>query len=131
MQPKILIVDDEMEFTKALEQYFGARGYEVHVALTGSSGIALVDHYNPDVVLTDLKLPGLDGDDILKHVRRTHPNTKVIVITAYNDGGKAKRRLLALGAFAHFDKPLPSLQDLGQTIQRALASSGGPDATKP
>ena len=120
--PKIVAIDDELEFTRALDQFFGVRGYEVHVALTGTSGIALVDTHNPEVVLVDLKLPGLDGDEVLKRIRLTHPKTRVIVITAYNDGGKTRDRLLGLGAFAHFDKPLSSLRDLAEAIKRALAT---------
>ena len=118
----IVAIDDEAEFTKAIEQFFGARGYEVHVAMTGPSGLELVDAHTPEVVLVDLKLPGMDGDEILKHIRRTHPTTRVIVITAYNDGGKTRDRLLALGAFAHFDKPVSSLRDLADAIKRAFAS---------
>ena len=120
--PKLVAIDDEVEFTKTIDQFFSARGYEVHVALTGTSGVELVDYHKPDVVLVDLKLPGMDGDEILKHIRRTHPSTKVIVITAYNDGGKTRDRLLALGAFAHFDKPLSSLRDLADAVKRALAA---------
>ena len=116
---KLVAIDDELEFTRTIEQFFTARGYEVRVALTGTSGIELVDYYDPDVVLVDLKLPGMDGDQILQHIRRTHPKTKVIVITAYNDGGKTRDRLLSLGAFAHFDKPLSSLRDLAETVKRA------------
>ena len=119
--PKLVAIDDELEFTKTIDQFFSARGYEVHVALTGTSGIELVDYHHPDVVLVDLKLPGMDGDEILKHIRRTHPSTKVIVITAYNDGGKTRDRLLALGAFAHFDKPLSSLRDLADSVKQALS----------
>ncbi len=121
--PKLFAIDDEVEFTKTLDQFFSSRGYEVHVALTGTSGIELVEYHKPDVVLVDLKLPGMDGDEILQRIRRQHPQTKVIVITAYNDGGKTRDRLLSLGAFAHFDKPLSSLRDLAQAIQRALAGS--------
>ena len=109
-----------MEFTKTIDQFFSARGYEVHVALTGTSGLELVDYHQPQVVLVDLKLPGMDGDELLRHIRRTHPDIKVIVITAYNDGGKTRDRLLSLGAFAHFDKPLSSLRDLAATVQQAL-----------
>ena len=120
---KIVAIDDELEFTKTLDQFFSTRGYEVHVALTGTSGVELVDYHKPDVVLVDLKLPGLDGDEILKHIRRTHPTTKVIVITAYNDGGKTRDRLLTLGAFAHFDKPISSLRDLADAVKRAVAAT--------
>ena len=122
-KPRMVAIDDEVEFTKTIDQFFSARGYEVHVALTGTSGIELVDYHQPQVVLVDLKLPGMDGDEILKHIRRTHPKTRVIVITAYNDGGKTRERLLALGAFAHFDKPLSSLRDLAQTVKQATTAT--------
>ena len=122
-QPKLVAIDDEVEFTKTIDQFFSARGYEVHVALTGTSGLELVDYHEPDVVLVDLKLPGMDGDELLQRIRSAHPNIRVIIITAYNDGGKTRERLLSLGAFAHFDKPLTSLRDLAETIKRAVADS--------
>ena len=120
-RPKLVAIDDEVEFTKTIDQFFSARGYEVHVALTGTSGLELVDYHLPQVVLVDLKLPGMDGDELLQHIRRTHPDIKVIIITAYNDGGKTRDRLLSLGAFAHFDKPLSSLRDLAEAVKQALA----------
>lgn len=123
MTPTIVAIDDEMEFTKTIDHFFSARGYTVHVALTGTSGMELVDYHHPDVVLVDLKLPGMDGDEILTRIRQTYPNTKVIVITAYNDGGKTRDRLLSLGAFAHFDKPISSLRDLADAVKRALAAT--------
>lgn len=122
-QPRIVAIDDEAEFTKTLHQFFSARGYEVHIALTGTSGLELVELHEPQVVLVDLKLPGMDGDELLQHIRRTRPHTKVIIITAYNDGGKTRDRLLSLGAFAHFDKPLSSLRDLADTVKRALSAT--------
>ncbi len=120
--PRIVAIDDEVEFTKTIHQFFSARGYEVHIALTGTSGLELVDLHEPQVVLVDLKLPGMDGDEVLQQIRRTHPQTPVIIITAYNDGGKTRDRLLALGAFAHFEKPLSSLRDLAETVKRAFQS---------
>lgn len=119
----IVVIDDEVEFTKTLDQFFSARGFAVHVALTGTSGMELIDYHKPPVVISDLKLPGMDGDELLQHIRRTHPATRVIVVTAYNDGGKTEQRLLALGAFAHFYKPLSSLRDLSDTVKRALTQT--------
>jgi len=120
-KPRLVAIDDEVEFTKAIEQFFSLRGYDVQIALTGTSGLALVDAANPSVVLVDLKLPGIDGDELLQRIRQRHPQTKVIIVTAYNDGGKTRDRLLSLGAFAHFDKPLTSLRDLAAMVQRAVA----------
>lgn len=120
--PKIVAIDDEAEFTKTIRQFFSSRGYEAHIALTGTSGLELVNLHRPQVVLIDLKLPGMDGEEILRRIKHSHPSIKVIVITAYNDGGKTRDRLLSLGAFAHFDKPLSSLRDLADAVKRALIS---------
>ncbi|MBI4597802.1 MAG: response regulator [Candidatus Omnitrophica bacterium] len=120
-QATIVAIDDEAEFTSTLREFFSARGYTVHVALTAPTGVELIARHLPQVVLVDLKLPGMDGDEVLQLVRRDYPATKVIVITAYNDGGKTRDRLLALGAFAHYDKPLSSLRDLAETVKRAVA----------
>ena len=119
-RPILVAIDDEIEFTKTLNEFFTARGYDVHVALTGLTGLALVEQHRPQAVLVDLKLPGMDGDELLKTVHHRHPRMPVIVITAYNDGGKTRDRLLAAGASAHFDKPLSSLRDLADTIRRAM-----------
>ena len=123
-KPRIVAIDDEVEFTKTIEAFFALRGYQIEVALSGPSGLKLVEAHKPDVVLVDLKLPGMDGDELLQQIRRRYPGTKVIVITAYNDGGKTRDRLLGLGAFAHLDKPLSSLRDLAAVVQQALAPIG-------
>ena len=129
-EPKLVVIDDELEFTKALDQFFSARGYEVHVALRGQSGLQLIETERPDIVLMDLKMPGMDGDEVLRRIRLTHPDTKVIVITAYDDGA-TKQRLLALGAFAHLEKPLQSIAILAQTMVRALESTRRPAPPNP
>lgn len=121
--PTLVIIDDESEFVKTVNNFFVARGYEVHTAMTGTSGVELIDAKLPHVVLVDLKLSGMDGDEVLKYVRRNHPDIKVIMMTAYNDGGKTRERLLRLGAHAHFDKPLSSLRELSVAVKEAVAAS--------
>lgn len=117
--PKLVVIDDELDFTKALDQFFRVRGYEVYVALRGASGLQLVEEHRPDVVLIDFKMPGMDGDEVLAQIHHRYPKTKVIVITAYDDG-KTRARLLELGAFAHFEKPVQSLQILAKAVKQAL-----------
>lgn len=121
----IVAIDDEPEFTRTIAQYFNPRGYEVHAALNGASGIQLVELHRPDVVLIDLKMPGIDGDKALTEIRRINAKTQVIVITAYSDEGRTRERVLALGAFAHFEKPISSMRHLAEAVDQAAALAAG------
>ena len=121
----IVAVDDEAEFTQTLAQYFTPRGYTVHTALNGAAGIQLVELHRPAVVLIDLKMPGIDGDKALAEIRRINPKTQVIVITAYSDEGRTRERLLALGAFGHFEKPISSMRHLAEAVNQAAALAAG------
>ena len=115
-KPRIVAIDDEPDFIDMLQNYFGLRGYEINVAVRGAKGIEIVKEKLPDVVLMDLKMPGIDGDEVLKLLKSMSPAPKVIFITAYDDGGKTKARLLNMGAFACLDKPISSLKDLEEMI---------------
>lgn len=118
-KPKIVAIDDEVEFIDMLKNYFSLRGYDIEVALRGAKGIELVKEKRPDVVLMDLKMPGIDGDEVLTLLKSMTPAPKVIFVTAYDDGGKTKARLLRMGAYAYFDKPISSLKDLEEAINKA------------
>lgn len=118
-KPRIVAIDDEVEFIDMIKSYFEPRGYDITVAIRGTKGIELVKENKPDVVLMDLKMPGIDGDEVLSFLKSMDPSPKVIFVTAYNDGGKTKARLLKMGAYAYFDKPVSSLRELEETINKA------------
>ena len=61
-KPKIVAIDDEAEFINMLESYFVPRGYDIAFSLRGANGLELIRERRPDIVLMDLKMPGLDGD---------------------------------------------------------------------
>ena len=119
-KPKIVAIDDEVEFIDFLKDYFSMRGYEIDVALRGAKGLELVKEKKPDVVLIDLKMPGIDGDEALRLMKSMDPSPKVIFVTAYDGGGKTKARLLKMGAYAYFDKPISSLKTLEESIINAF-----------
>ena len=119
---KIVAIDDEPDFIATLKDYFSLRGYDIDVALRGATGIELVKDKKPNVVLMDLKMPGIDGDEVLKLIRSMNPSPKVIFITAYDDGGKTRARLLDMGAYAYFDKPVVSLKLLEVAVNKASQS---------
>ena len=118
-KPRIVAIDDEVDFITMLEEYFKPRGYEIEVAIRGARGIELVKEKKPDVVLMDLKMPGIDGDEVLRLLKSMEPSPQVIFVTAYDDGGKTKARLLKMGAYACLDKPISSLKELEETINKA------------
>jgi len=118
-KPRIVAIDDEAEFIDMLTNYFAPRGYDMAAAVRAAKGIELIKERKPNVVLMDLKMPGIDGDEVLTLLRSMKPSPKVIFISAYDDGGKTKARLLGMGAYAHFDKPLSSLRELEETVNKA------------
>lgn len=119
---KLLTIDDEPEFTNLIQSYFGPRGYEVLVANDGDVGLALAKKENPDVCLIDLKMPGLHGDDVLREILFYKPSAKCIMITASEGEGKTSEKLIAMGAYTCFDKPITSLRNLENTIKKALGN---------
>ncbi len=120
--PILVTIDDEIEFTNLISGYFGARGYEVFTANAGDHGLKLAKEKKPDVCLIDLKMPGIHGDEVLKEILATYPGTKCIMITASEGEGKTRDKLLKLGAYACFDKPISSLKELEAKIREALNS---------
>lgn len=103
-QKKILIVDDQNGIRILLMELFGNEGYEMYQAANGKAALEVVEKDNPDLVLLDMKIPGMDGLEILKHIKSTHPQIKVIMMTAYGELDIIKQAK-DLGAISHFTKP--------------------------
>jgi CheY-like chemotaxis protein len=122
IKPVIVAIDDEAEFIDMINNYFKPRGYDISIAIRGTRGIELVKEKKPNVVLMDLKMPGIDGDEVLTLLKSMSPAPKVIFVTAYDDGGKTKARLLKMGAYAYMDKPVASLRELEELVVKAANS---------
>jgi len=116
---RILAIDDEESFADILKQYFELRGYEIDVVPDGISGLELFQKKKYDVVLLDLKMVGPNGDEVLKDMRKIDPEVKAIFVTAFNDSGKTKKRLLEQGVYGYIEKPLASLKILQDLIDKA------------
>ena len=117
---RILAVDDETSFTDLLKQYFEPRGYKIDVASDGNAGLKCVSENEYDVALLDLKMGGVNGDEIMKEIKESGAKTAVIFITAFSDSGQTKSRLIKEGAFAFLEKPLTSLKDLENLINESV-----------
>jgi two-component system response regulator CpxR len=125
--PKILLVDDEREFVQTLQERLGARGFDAAIAYNGEDALSVVDADAPDVMVLDLKMPGIDGLTVLRHVKQDNHHTAVIILTGH--GSKAERNLATdLGVFSYLQKPV-DIEVLTQVIREAdrkiKRSSGG------
>ncbi len=114
---RVLLVDDEREFVQTLSERLELRDMGSAVAYDGESALALVAEDDPEVMIIDLKMPGIDGMEILKQVKTTRPEIEVIVLTGH--GSEADRkRCMQLGAFAYMQKPV-DIDELSDTLKKA------------
>src|SRR5438128_638485 len=101
---RLLVVDDTPAVREVLRDFFVDLGYSVALAADGLEGLAAIPLFHPDVVLLDLRMPELDGEDVFAALRLLDENLPVIIITASHDDELA-RHLLRRGAFDFVPKP--------------------------
>jgi signal transduction histidine kinase len=120
-KPRILIIDDEENIRSTLEEFISRNGYEVDSASDGKSALALLGRNSYDLVLSDLKMPNVDGAAVIEWVARAHAETPVIVMTGHATIESAIHALRA-GAYDYLLKPL-SLEEIERTIRNCLEKS--------
>ena len=115
---RLLVVDDEPIVGKRLKQVFDKIGFEVETYTDSASALAAIKDKSFDIVVTDLKMEGIDGIEVLKRVRAMNPGTQVIIITGYASPDTAELAQKH-GVFAFLAKPF-RLDELKQVIYRAV-----------
>jgi two-component system, NtrC family, response regulator GlrR len=119
----ILLVDDDPDLLKLISLRLTSAGYRVRTADSGETALATIAVERPSTVITDLRMPGIDGLQLFEAVHRQHPALPVIILTAHGtipDAVNATQR----GVFGYLTKPFDS-QDLLQKVAAALEASGG------
>jgi DNA-binding NtrC family response regulator len=116
---RLLIVDDEEIVLKDLQHIMSREGYAVTATKSGARAMALLEAHAFDVVLTDLRLENVDGMDILKKCRERHPDSEVILITAYATAESAVKAMKQ-GAFYYVSKPF-RLDEVRKVVAEAVA----------
>ena len=116
---KVLVVDDEDALRTVLSGELASEGYDVHTAGDGNDAIQNLQSANFDLVLLDIKMPGLNGFEVLKFVKEKYPKTKVVMLTGFADLKNAIESK-KLGAEDFVSKPY-DLVDLLTTIERVLS----------
>lgn len=119
MKGKILIVDDQFGIRMLLQELFQREGYQTFQAADGKKALEIVTAHKPDIVLLDMKIPGMDGLEILKHIRAKDTDCKVLIMTAYGELGMIQEAL-DLGAIAYVAKPF-DIMELRDQINQLLS----------
>jgi two-component system, response regulator, stage 0 sporulation protein F len=120
MSSKILIVDDQYGIRILLNEVFQKEGYTTYQAANGMQALEIVRKHRPDLVLLDMKIPGMDGIEILKRLKEIDQDIKVIIMTAYGELDMIQETK-ELGAIMHFAKPF-DIDDLREAVKKHLIS---------
>ena len=122
MKAKILVIDDDTSLRRVLEYNLQEEGYEVQAASSGEEGLYLFRQSPPDLVITDMKMPGMDGLMVLKSIKEISPEALVIIITAFGTVDVAVEAMKS-GAYDYITKPF-NRDELKLTVKKALQYSG-------
>lgn len=118
MGPRILLVDDDIDLLDTLVRLLGRQGYTCRVASSGDEGIRTMEAESPDVVVTDLRMPGMDGLMVARHARQHCPPIPVIVMTAYTTS-ETHQDVRRMGGTTYLTKPFANV-DLLNAVRRAV-----------
>ncbi len=125
---RVLVIDDDEETRTLVKRMLVGEGHQIEEAPDGAEGLRLFGKGRPDVVLTDINMPGLDGHDVIAAIRVLHPDIPIIAISG---GGTTDKddlllKAAALGAVEIITKPFEFRQLVG-AVQRALSRALRPD----
>ena len=118
--PNILICDDERSICEMLDITLRREGYKVETVNSGEAGKKKLDSALFDVVITDIKMPNIDGIEVLRHAHRVSPDSAVILITAVDDFEAAVEAVKAGGASDYIRKSPGMVDEVKLAIRRAL-----------
>lgn len=119
---RILIIDDEQILRNLLKEVLKEKGFVVNTAPDGFKGIKSNDFNNPDLIILDLKMPGMDGIETLKNIRKTDKDVLVIILTGYGSA-QTIRDAQELDVYEYISKPFKN-DVMVNVIKEALSSKG-------
>ena len=120
---RILLVDDEKEFVQTLSERLKMRSFASEIAYNGQEALDFTDQEDTEVILLDLKMPGIDGFEVLEKIKHNKPDIEVIILTGHGSE-KDKKRCLELGAFAYLQKPA-DIDLITETMKKAYEKIEG------
>lgn len=119
----VLVIDDEEIIRNLFQRLLSRQGYDFHAAENGQAGLEAIKDFSPDLVFVDLKMPGMDGMDVLRKAKEINSNLPIIILTGHGDLDSAVQAV-KLGAYDFMRKPIEDLEALLIEIDRAIESYG-------
>jgi DNA-binding NtrC family response regulator len=120
--PVLLIVDDEENVLRSIRRLFHGDGYTILTAQDGFTALEVLDRHEVDVVICDMRMPGMDGIELLSTLRRRHPSVVRIMLTGYVSMDVMEEAVNAGGVYKFFPKPWDD-EALRAAVKEALESS--------
>ena len=114
---KILLVDDEEEFVESLAERLSIRDLGPDIVYNGEQALSFVQVQEPDVMVLDLRMPGISGMEVLSQIRKNHPDIQVIMLTGHGNKDH-EDQALRLGAFDYLEKPV-DIDELVRKMRKA------------
>lgn len=115
----ILVVDDQMGVRRLLFEAFQEEGYKVDMAANGPDALEKINQVRPDIVLMDMKMPGMSGLEVLREVKKQDKDLKIILMTAYGEL-EIVAEAMALGVTEYVTKPF-DINEVRELVRKALA----------
>ncbi|MBI5406207.1 MAG: response regulator [Nitrospirae bacterium] len=116
----ILVVDDDEDILELIERHLSNKGYEVVTAYDGEQALPLLEKVKFDLVITDLKMPKIDGMEVLRRVKEKDPHIEVVILTGHGTMDNVIEALRDGGAFDYLQKPLYNIKQLSFVTRKAL-----------
>jgi two-component system response regulator CpxR len=120
---KVVLVDDEREYVETLSERLQMRDMGTNIVYDGKEALSVLDEEEPEVMVLDLKMPGIDGMEVLRHIKEEHSKVEVIVMTGQGSE-EDKESCMKLGAFAYLEKPV-DVEVLAQIMRKAYQKAKG------
>lgn len=118
---RVLIIDDERIIRNLFQRLLSRKGYDFHSAEDGKTGLKAIEDLQPDLVFVDLKMPGMDGMEVLKKAKEINSDLPIIILTGHGDLDSAVQAV-KLGAYDFIRKPIEDLEALLIEVDRAIES---------